>query len=86
MAFWHVQGKNHSVNIASYFFKVLCELGILHKVKPTQLLACLGPNLHSKTGMIALNNAFNNDTMMCELQKQLHKVNIWFNSDGNHIW
>lgn len=32
VAFRHIQGKHSGANIASYFFKVLQEFGILHKV------------------------------------------------------
>ena len=35
VAFQHVQGKHSGANMASYFFPVLGELGIMHKVNLT---------------------------------------------------
>ena len=35
--------------------------------------------------MITLNNAFNNGTIMCELEKLLQEHNIPFDAEGNHI-
>ena len=37
VAFQHVQGKHSGTNMASYFFRVLGELRIMHKVNLTSV-------------------------------------------------
>ena len=48
VAFQHVQGKHSGANTASYFFRVLGVLGIMHKVNLSNMFIYLGLNVFQR--------------------------------------
>ncbi|KAF5358783.1 hypothetical protein D9758_008530 [Tetrapyrgos nigripes] len=68
VAFRHVEGSHDGLNMATYFFTVLKELGITNRI-----------------GMITLDNASNNNTMMRSLERVFHDIDVEFSAEGNCI-
>ena len=57
----------------------------MHKVSLSNMFIYFRAKCFSKIGMITLNNAFNNSTMVHKLGKLLQELNIPFDAGGNCI-
>lgn len=87
IVFRYIEGSHMGVNLANHFLIILEEMDLLYKVSRNnfQLLGNIFFFLNPKIGVITMDNASNNNTLMGELESLLESRNILFDRDGNHI-
>lgn len=85
VAFRHVTESHTGANITKVLMEVLSELGVLNKVCSYFTFGLLKILICSQIGIITLDNASNNNTMMSSVSQELQSLNIPFDVVGNRI-